>query len=138
MEFDPIEALNAAQTEDLHRFYQSEWWTRGRTLAETRRMLQHSDVVVGFCAPPSQRLVAFARVLTDYLYKALILDVIVDPAYRGRQLGRALIDRIVSHPSLESVSHFELYCLPGLVRFYEKWRFTNDLGPLRFMRLTRR
>jgi hypothetical protein len=49
MEFDPIEALNDAQTEDLHRFYQSEWWTRGRTLAETRRMLQHSDVLVGFC-----------------------------------------------------------------------------------------
>src|SRR5262245_4346596 len=137
MEFEPIEALNDAQTEDLHRFYQSEWWTRGRTLADTRRALENSGVVVGFCAAPSQRLVAFARVLTDYFYKALILDVIVDPAYRGRRLGRALIDRVVSHPRLELVRHFELYCLPELVRFYEKWGFTNDLGALQFMRLTR-
>lgn len=37
---------------------------------------------------------AFARILTDYVYKALILDVIVEPAYRGRGLGRLLMESI--------------------------------------------
>jgi len=68
------------------------------------------------------------------VYKALILDVIVDVAYRGRELGRILMDTILQHPALRSVRHFELYCLPELMPFYRKWGFTDELGTLRFMR----
>lgn len=64
--------------------YQNEWWTRSRELADVRRMLRHCDIVVAFCDPAEKRLVAFARVITDYVYKALILDVIVAPSHRGK------------------------------------------------------
>ena len=79
-------------------------------------------------------LVAFSRVLIDYVYKALILDVIVDASCRGQGLARALLDGIVEHPRLQSVRHFELYCRPELVPFYCRWGFTEELGELRFMR----
>jgi GNAT superfamily N-acetyltransferase len=130
---ETVAQLSEAQIADLERLYQGEWWTQGRERADIRRMLAHS-VVVAFCETDGRRLVAFARVLTDYVYKALIFDVIVDPAYRGTGLGRMLIDAIVNHPDLREVRHFELYCLPELVPFYEQWGFTDDLGRLRFMR----
>jgi GNAT superfamily N-acetyltransferase len=132
-----IERLNERQAEELHALYQGEWWTKGRELAAVRRMLVESDLLVGYCERESGRLIAFARVLTDFTFKALVLDVIVAPAYRGRQLGRALLDAVVHHPRLGDVKHLELYCRPELVPFYEHWGFTAALGELRFMRLTR-
>ncbi|MBI4259073.1 MAG: GNAT family N-acetyltransferase [Actinobacteria bacterium] len=97
-------------------------------------MLEGSDVVVGFADPDDGRLVGFARVVTDFVYKALVLDVIVDAPARGTGLGGVIMDAVISHPRLAGVRHFELYCRPELVPFYERWGFTDDLGELRFMR----
>ena len=134
MHFEKIEQLTSGQLSDLHRMYQEEWWTKGRKLEDVRRMVQHSNVIVGFCDAESKRLVAFARVLTDYVYKALVLDVIVVAESRGRGLARALMDTVVAHPSLASVRHFELYCRPELMPLYHKWGFSDEVGDLRFMR----
>ena len=133
-----IDTLNESQMADLQALFKAEWWTRGRELAAIRRMLDHSDIIFAYCDPQSGRLVAFARVLTDRVYKALIFDVIVAESQRGTGLGRALMERIVNHPQLQSVQHFELYCLPEMVPFYEKWGFSSELGQLNFMRLTRK
>ena len=134
MPFEKIEKLTDRQINDLHRMYQKEWWTKGRGLEDVRRMLEHTDVTVGFCDAESKRLVAFARVLTDYVYKALVLDVIVVAESRGRGLARALMDTVVAHPSLASVRHFELYCRPELMPLYRRWGFSDELGDLRLMR----
>ena len=136
MSFEAINRLTDQQIEDLYALYQSEWWTKGRQPPDIRRMLQHSDVIVGYCDIETKRLIAFARVLTDYVYKALIFDVIVDMTYRSAGLGRALMDAIIEHPDLRSIQHFELYCLPEMVPFYQKWDFMAELGDLRFMRRT--
>jgi GNAT superfamily N-acetyltransferase len=134
MRFEQIEQLSEGQISDLHQMFQEEWWTKGRELEEVRRMLEHTSVVVGFCDAESKRLVAFARVLTDYVYKALVLDLIVEAGSRGRGLARVLMDAVVSHPPLASVRHFELYCRPELMSLYRKWGFSDELGDLRFMR----
>lgn len=129
-----VTTLKDHQIEDLHRLYQNEWWSRGRSLTDTRRLLEHSDLIFGFCELPGDRLVAFARVLTDRVFKALVFDVIVANEHRHEGLGRSLIDRIVRHPDLQNVKHLELYCLPALILFYEKWRFSTDVSGVVFMR----
>lgn len=126
--------LTGEQIEQLWRLYQSEWWSRERKLEEVRRAVEHSDLLFAFSDPASGRLVAFARVLTDFVYKAVIFDVIVERSHRELGLGRRLLDAIVSTPALLFVEHIELYCLAELVPFYEKWGFTTDLGGLRLMR----
>lgn len=135
MPFDVKTYLTERQVDDLVRMYQNEWWTQGRELAQVQEMLRHADLIVAVC--DGERLVAFARVLTDFVFKAVIFDVIVDAAYRSQGLGRLLMEQIVNHPSLQPVKHLELYCLPGLLAFYEQWGFSSNLGELRFMRLSR-
>jgi predicted GNAT family N-acyltransferase len=134
MTFEKIDNLTEEQIEELYGMYQSEWWTKGREISDIRRMLEHSSIIVAFCDRDNKRMVAFARILTDYVYKALILDVIVHSSYRSQHLGRKLMDSILEHPSLESVRHLELYCLPEMVPFYRKWGFADELGELCFMR----
>ena len=110
---------------------------RGRTLDETRGVVKHSDFVFAF-VDEGGRLVAFARVITDRVFKALVFDVIVAPDRRGDGLGRMLVDHIVTHPVIAGVKHLELYCLPELVPFYEAMGFSTDVGGVRFMRRTPR
>lgn len=137
MTFEAIEHLTENQIEDLYRLYQSEWWTRERQKSDIQQMLKHSDVIVAFCDPQSKRMVAFARILTDYVYRALVLDVIVEESHRGKGLGRILMNTIINHPALKSVERLDLFCLPEIVPFYKKWGFTEEIGNIRFMRRIR-
>lgn len=135
--FQFVNRLNGSQLEQLCDLYQSEWWSRDRKLPDVRRAVERSDVVCAFCDPDG-RLVAFSRVLTDFVYKAVIFDVIVAREYRENGLGRRLLDAILCHPALLFVEHIELYCRPELVPFYKQWGFTADVNQLRFMRKTQK
>ena len=99
-------------------------------------MLQHSDFIFAVIAPDTGQLMAFARVLTDRVFKALVLDVIVHPGHRSAGLGSFLMAHITAHPILSRVRHIELYCLPERVEFYQRYGFTTELGEVRFMRRT--
>jgi len=132
--FQFVNRLTSEHIEQLWRMYQSEWWSRGRKIEDVRRVVRHSDLVFAFCDSETGNLTAFARVLTDFVYKAVIFDVIVDRRHRHLGLGRMLLDAITAHPALLFVEHLELYCRPELVPFYEKWEFTAGPGPLHFMR----
>ncbi len=134
MQLNFTTSLSDSQVEDLHRLYQNEWWTQGRSLDDIRRMLDHSDFLFGYAAPRDGRLVGFARVLSDRVYKALIFDLIVDPEYRNAGLGRRLMEAIVHHPELRAVKHFELYCLPEMESYYGQWGFTDKIGGIKLLR----
>ena len=127
--------LTSAQIDDLVALYQTAWWSVGRVRADVEAMLR-GCLPCGF-VDARGRLVAFARAITDGVYKALVCDVIVAEDHRGEGLGERLIDTLIAHPSVAGVPHVELYCLPALVPFYERWGFTRDLGEVTFMRLTR-
>ena len=78
-------------------------------------------------------LVAFCRVLTDYIFKATIFDVIVSKPYQGKKIGGFLVHTIISHKDLINVKHKELYCLKEMAPFYAKYGFkTVDIV---FMRI---
>ena len=134
MGFEFVASLTDSQVRQLHQLFQGEWWTKGRTLDDTRRMLEHSDFVFAVSDPETDRLAGFARVLTDRTFKAFIFDVIVAPAHRDRGIGRLIVERILEHPDLAVVKHFELYCLPELVPFYERWGFSSDTGGITLLR----
>ncbi len=137
MSYRVIEALEDGHVEDLTALYQNEWWTKGRTLADVHKMLKHSDLVFGIVEMPSNRLIGFARVLTDRVYRATLYDMIVAPDRRGQGLGRVLMDAITAHPDLAAIDSFELHCLPQLEPFYAKWGFARNLSGTNTLRKRR-
>jgi len=128
--------LKNRQVEQLHKLYQGESWSKGRTLEET-----HSAVVGStFCiaiTDAADNLAGFTRVLSDGIFKALVFDVIVAPAYRGSGIGKQLIVAALQHPALASVRHIELYCRPELEPFYEQYGFSASVDGMRLMRRAR-
>ncbi|ETI67402.1 N-acetyltransferase GCN5 [Neobacillus vireti LMG 21834] len=67
--------------------FQAEWWTQGRELDDVGIMVKNSDIIIGFSDVETDELIGFARVLTDFIYKALILDVMVSKSYRDISKG---------------------------------------------------
>jgi GNAT superfamily N-acetyltransferase len=119
---------------ELTDLMRTAWWMSDRTPAEVSRLLEHSDMVTTVTL--ADRLVGFARVLTDYTHLALVLDVIVDESHRGSGLGAALLDAVVNHPELVDVRSLELVCQPELIPFYRRWGFTDQVGSSTLMRRT--
>ncbi|QDU38979.1 Acetyltransferase (GNAT) family protein [Maioricimonas rarisocia] len=132
MPVQQIASLDEAAVLQLHQLYQREWWSQGRSLDETRSILQNSSLVFGFVEEDGT-LVAFARVLTDFTAHAVIYDVIVAESHRRHGLGRQLMDAIVSHPRLTDVRAVWLCCLGDMVPFYRKWDFEPGDEKLQWM-----
>ena len=116
--------------------FSSAWWMADRTADDVTQMLRESDLVLAFVHEPTDQLAGFTRILTDYTYLAMVLDVVVSDAFRGTGLGGALMDAVVQHPRLADVQSIELICQPDLVAFYRPWGFTDKVGHSRLMRRT--
>lgn len=131
-----LDRVDSGRRDQLVELFQSAWWTRRRGADRVERMLDGSDVVVALVDPEPDRLVAFARSITDRAFLAVVLDVIVDPAYRGAGLGVRLMDELLARPELADVESVELVCQPELVDFYRRWGFTDSVGRSLLMRRT--
>ena len=126
--------LTPSQVEQLVNLFQQEWWTKGRQKADVERLIENAGPLFAFVDPLNGELVAFARAMTDGVYKAMIFDIIVKDTWRSTGLGRLLMQTVMTDPVLARVKHRELYCLEDMVPFYEKWGFTANLPGLFFMR----
>jgi ribosomal protein S18 acetylase RimI-like enzyme len=126
--------IEEGQMADLMALYRQTYWGQERTEEEVRKMLAHTDLIFSLVDADSGRLVGFARVLTDTVYKAFVFDVIVDEGHRGQGLVRRLLDAITTHPQLSEVQYFELYCRPDVVELYRRWGFGTELNGQVFMR----
>jgi GNAT superfamily N-acetyltransferase len=132
-----IDTFTDDQVHQLHALYQQEWWTRGRTFRDSKKCVECSQICIGLI-DGSGSLQGFARVLTDYVFKALVFDVIVASNQRGTGLGKKLLSLVLNHPQLRPVKHVELYCLPEMSGFYAKLGFSSDVGQINLMRLENR
>jgi N-acetylglutamate synthase-like GNAT family acetyltransferase len=107
----------------LVRLYEQAPWAVGRTAKQTRDMLEQTDLAIS--AWDGDRLIGFGRVLTDYVYRASIWDVIVDRDYQGQDIGTEIVQRILHHPRLKQVELFWL-CTRDKQTFYEKLGFSSN------------
>jgi predicted GNAT family N-acyltransferase len=128
-----IHTLSDKHIKQLHRLYTKEWWTKDRTLEETQEVIRNSSVVIGI-VDEQDDLVAFVRVLSDFVFKAMIFDFIVREDMRSQGLGDRLMELLRRHERLQKVKHFELYCLPEMRGYYEQYGFADTAGELVLMR----
>jgi len=110
----PIDAVMA--------LYAHAAWAKGRTPDQTRAALEQSSLVASLWE--DDRMVAFARVMTDFIFRAAIYDVIVHPDRRNCGAGRQLIDALLDHPRLVQVPIFHLLTRDKRT-FYEKRGFVT-------------
>ncbi len=117
-------------------FLSRSYWARQRTRERIEASLQHSLV---FGVYDGQRQIGMARIVTDYATFAWLCDVFVDEAYRGRGIGKWLLENVVTCPELQGLKRIllvtddaqELYAQYGFrpIAHPEGWmeRFVQEL-----------
>jgi hypothetical protein len=76
-----VEILTESQVSDLMDLYKNEFWSDKRTRDDVVKMLASTDVIIGL-VDECDRLIGITRVLTDFVYRAMIFDVIIKPTHR--------------------------------------------------------
>ena len=136
--------------EVIHGFLTDCYWAKGIPREIVGRSIEHSlcfgiyhDVAgksslkptSGSSGAPTSRSssqVGFARVISDFATVAYLGDVFVLDAYRGRGLGKWMMECIMQHPSLQGLRRWILLTRDahGL---YSQFGFTPVKVPERYM-----
>ena len=118
----------------IHDFLaQRSYWAAGRPLEVVCRSIDHS---LCFGLYERGRQVGFARVVTDRATFAWLCDVFVLEAYRGRGLGKWLVECVLGHPALRGLRRV-LLGTRDAHGLYARYGFTPLEDPSRFLEVFR-
>ena len=109
----------------IHGYITASYWAKGRSYDAVRRSIEGS-LALGLHDGDEQ--IGFARVITDYATKAYLCDVFVIDAYRGKGLGKWLIETALDHPRLRLVRKWTL-ATSDARGLYERYGFTPLSDP---------
>ena len=105
MDYRIIEGAENIPLKDVARLLRTTYWADKRPVETIERSMQHS-ACFGIRLEGADDLAAFARVISDEATTFFLSDVIVDPACRGRGLGKALVGHILSRPEYKGLRGF--------------------------------
>jgi GNAT superfamily N-acetyltransferase len=90
----------------IHSFLSTEsYWAQNRSRQQTETAIENS---ICFGAYNHDRLVGFGRVVSDCATFAYVGDVFVIEEYRGRGIGKRLMDAMLGHPDLQNLRRWIL------------------------------
>jgi GNAT superfamily N-acetyltransferase len=118
----------------IHAFLANDsYWVAGISRANVEKSIRHS---LCFGAYASAGQIGFARIVTDYVRFAHLMDVFVLPEFRRRGISKLLMEKILSHPELQTIARYTLGTQDahGL---YAQYGFTAPANPERQMELLR-
>lgn len=102
-------------------------WAR-RPIRKVKKAIEHSFLVVSMweVVGKKRRLIGFARATSDHAFNATIWDVVVDPKFQGRGLGKAMMKYSISQLRSADISNITLFADPQVVKFYQRLGFILD------------
>ena len=77
------------------------FWAQNRSQNSIRAMLKNSDVVISIWHKKS--LVGFGRATSDYIYRAVLWDVVIANNFQGAGIGKLLIAALMKSNAIKSV-----------------------------------
>jgi GNAT superfamily N-acetyltransferase len=89
----------------VHAFLAECYWAKGIPRDVVVRSIENS-LCFGLYA--AGRQIGFARVISDYATYAYIGDVFVIESFRGRGLGKWLMECVLEHPRLQGLRRWSL------------------------------
>ena len=100
------------------RLLNETYWAAGRPRSMIETGIEHS-VCLGLFHASAQ--VGFCRAVTDFATFTWLCDVIIDPAHRGKGLGKWMVECLIEHPQLQTRS--QVLATRDAHSLYERWGF---------------
>jgi GNAT superfamily N-acetyltransferase len=113
----------------IQDFLKDIYWAAGRTIDEVQTTID-SSVCFGIYLNDVQ--IGFARVITDYVVFAYLMDVFIAEEHRGKGYASILIETMMNEPVLKEVKIWRL-ATSDAHYLYEKFGFGALAHPEKMM-----
>lgn len=114
----------------IHDYLSNEsYWANGRTLKQVETSIENSLCFGVYC---NNEQVAFARVVTDTVSIAYLLDLFVFDEFKNQGTSKILLDEIFSHHALQNVNW--LLRTNDAQTLYERYGFNSIDNPATYMK----
>ncbi|SCY49791.1 GNAT family N-acetyltransferase [Flavobacterium caeni] len=113
----------------IQGFLKDIYWAAGRTMDEVQTTI---DASFCFGIFVDGRQIGFARVVTDYVVFAYLMDVFITPTERGKGYSSLLIKAMMEEPQLRQVKIWRLATTDAQF-LYEKFGFKALAHPEKMM-----
>ena len=120
---------NRLEVPFIQNFLKDIYWAAGRTIDEVQTTI---DASFCFGVYLDGKQIGFARVITDYVVFAYLMDVFITPEYRGNGYSSLLIRTMLDEPRLKQVKIWRLATTDAHF-LYEKFGFTPLAHPEKMM-----
>ena len=97
MDYRIVEGSDKMELKDIVRLLRMTYWADQRPIEQIEKSL-HNSSCYGAYIENTDKLVGFARVISDYATTYYLCDVIIDTEYQHKGLGTALVSHITSLP----------------------------------------
>lgn len=113
----------------IHNFLKGAYWSIDRTIEEVQTTIDNS-----FCFGIylNDKQIGFARLTTDYVVFAYLMDVFIMDEHRGKGYSNFLMKTIMNEPKLSKVKTWRL-ATSDAQYLYEKFGFTALAYPEKMM-----
>ena len=109
----------------IHEFLTNSYWAKGRTVSEVKKTIKHS---LCFGIYLEQKQIGFARVVTDHVIFAYLMDVFIIEEHRGKGYASLLMNYIINEPRLKEIKRWGLITLDAHF-LYKKFGFEMHNPP---------
>ncbi|KFF07105.1 GNAT family N-acetyltransferase [Flavobacterium reichenbachii] len=113
----------------IQNFLKDIYWAAGRTIEEVQKTI---DASVCFGIYLDEKQIGFARVITDYVVFAYLMDVFISEEFRGNGYSSLLIEKMMNEPELQQVKIWRLATTDAHF-LYEKFGFKALAHPEKMM-----
>jgi len=116
----------------IHEFLTKSYWAEGRSLEQVKISIDNS-LCFGIYLRDEQ--IGFARVLTDKVVFAYLMDVFILDKYRGKGYSKMLLNKIFANRELQSVGKWFL-ATQDAHGLYKQFGFKEIENPEKLMSRT--
>jgi hypothetical protein len=113
----------------IHNFLKHTYWAKNRTIEVVQISIDNS-LCFGIYLENEQ--VGFARVITDFVSIAYLMDVFIIEKHRGKGYSSFLINKMMTEPQLQQIKIWGLATLDAHF-LYKKFGFTAIENPEKLM-----
>ena len=113
----------------IHHFISNTYWAKGRTVAEVQTCINNS---LNFGIYLNNKQIGYARVVTDYVAFAYLMDVFITEEHRNKGYSSLLMEFILQNEALKKIKVWRLATTDAHF-LYEKFGFKPLKSPEKMM-----
>jgi GNAT superfamily N-acetyltransferase len=113
----------------IYGFLSQSYWANKRTKEDVKQSIEHSYCFGVFL---DEQQVGFARVISDTVAFAYLLDVFIDPQHQAKGYGQFLMQSVLDFEPLKNVNKWFLITKDAQ-KLYEKFGFERIRLPEKYM-----